>query len=289
MRIEGNVSLRPMGSERFGTKVEVKNLNSFRSLERAMEFEVERQAEALERGDPLVQETRGWDENGARTVTQRSKEEANDYRYFAEPDLPPLRPSPAWVAELRSRVPELPAQRRGRYVEQLGLSDYDAGVLTSDLALSDYFDGVVRAGVTPKSAANWVTGEFSRLLNRHAAEGMRANAVALGPDGLAELIGEVEAGRVSATNAKAVLEKTFGSGESPRALIEREGLGQVSDESTIADAVGSVLEEHPTQVAEYRSGKQQIYGFLVGQVMKRTAGRADAKLVNEELRRRLAE
>jgi aspartyl-tRNA(Asn)/glutamyl-tRNA(Gln) amidotransferase subunit B len=289
MRIEGNVSLRPMGSVSFGTKVEVKNLNSFRSLERAMEFEVERQVEALESGERLVQETRGWDENGGRTVSQRSKEEANDYRYFAEPDLPPLRPSMAWVAELRSRVPELPAQRRARYVDQLGLSEYDAGVLTSDLALGDYFDGVVRAGISPKTAANWVTGELSRLLNRHAAEGMRADSVALRPEGLAELIGEVEGGRVSATNAKAVLGATFESGESPRAVIEREGLGQVSDEGAIAEAVASVLQEHPAQVAEYRSGKQQIYGFLVGQVMKRTGGRADAKLVNEELRRRLAD
>jgi aspartyl-tRNA(Asn)/glutamyl-tRNA(Gln) amidotransferase subunit B len=287
MRIEGNISLRPMGDAAFGTKVEVKNLNSFRSLERAMEFEVARHTEALERGERLVQETRGWDEAHGRTVSQRSKEEANDYRYFPEPDLPPLRPSAQWVERLRAGLPELPAARRTRYVESLGLSAYDAGVLAADHALGDYFDEVVSAGIAPKTAANWVTGEFSRLLNQHAANGLRASGVALAPVGLAELIGEVEAGRVSAANAKAVLDSTFATGESPRAVIEREGLGLVSDAAAIGVEVEAVLADFPDQVAEYRSGKQQIYGFLIGQVMKRTSGRADAKLVNEELRRRL--
>ena len=287
MRIEGNISLRPMGSDTFGTKVEVKNLNSFRSLERAMEYEVERQAEALEREEPLTQETRGWDENGGRTISQRSKEEANDYRYFPEPDLPPLRPSVEWVEALRRQLPELPAARRARYATQLGLSDYDAGVLTADVALGDYFDGVVRAGASAKAAANWVTGEFSRLLNRHASTGLRADAVALAPEGLAQLVAAVEAGEVSATNAKAVLAHSFETGESPASVIEREGLGAVSDEGLIGEAVASVLEEHGVLVAEYRGGKQQVYGFLVGQVMRRTQGRADARLVNEELRRQL--
>jgi aspartyl-tRNA(Asn)/glutamyl-tRNA(Gln) amidotransferase subunit B len=291
MRIEGNISLRPMGTDPFGTKVEVKNLNSFRSLERAMEYEIGRQTDAIERGEPLVQETRGWDEANGRTIAQRSKEEANDYRYFPEPDLPPLRPSAEWVSALRASLPELPAARRLRYAEQLGLSPYDAGVLTGDVALAAYFDAVVAAGaslgVGPKAAANWVSGEFSRLLNQHAAEGLRADAVALKPPQLAELVAEVEAGRVSATNAKAVLARTFASGESPAEVIAAEGLGQVSDTGLIADAVASVIAEHPGQVGEYRAGKQQIYGFLVGQVMKRTAGRADAKLVNQELRRQL--
>ena len=183
MRIEGNVSVRPVGSSAFGTKVEVKNLNSFRSLERALAFEVERHTDALERGETLVQETRGWDETAGRTIVQRSKEEANDYRYFPEPDLPPLRPAPAWVDELRGGLPELPAQRRARYVDQLGLSAYDAGVLTSDAALAAYFDAVVAGGTAPKAAANWVTGEFSHLLNQQAATGLRADRVALRPAG----------------------------------------------------------------------------------------------------------
>jgi aspartyl-tRNA(Asn)/glutamyl-tRNA(Gln) amidotransferase subunit B len=287
MRIEGNVSVRRVGQAAFGTKVEVKNLNSFRSLERALEYEVARHAEALERGEPLVQETRGWDEEAGRTIIQRSKEEANDYRYFPEPDLPPLRPSADWVAELRARLPELPSQRRSRYVERLGLSAYDAGVLTADRALSDYYDAVVAAGADAKRAANWVTGELSRLLNQHAAEGLRADTVALRPDGLAELIGEVEAGRVSQTNAKTVLAATFETGESPRSVIEREGMGQVSDTGAIGVEIEAVLAEHPAQVDQYRGGNAKLFGFFVGQVMKRTAGRADAKLVNEELRRRL--
>jgi len=235
----------------------------------------------------LVQETRGWDENGGRTISQRTKEEAKDYRYFPEPDLPPLRPSHDWIAEIREAMPELPAARRERYEQVLGLSAYDAGVLTADVALADYFDRVVAAGIAPKSAANWVTGEFSRLLNQHAADGLRASDVALRPDGLAELIGDVDEGRVSGTNAKAVLATVFASGESPRAVIEREGLGQVHDSGLIEREVEAVLGEFPDQVAQYRAGKQQIYGFLVGQVMKRTAGRADAKLVNGELRRQL--
>jgi aspartyl-tRNA(Asn)/glutamyl-tRNA(Gln) amidotransferase subunit B len=287
MRIEGNVSLRPMGSTTFGTKVEVKNLNSFRSLERALEFEVARHAEALDRGETLIQETRGWDEERGRTIVQRSKEEANDYRYFPEPDLPPLRPSEPWVAELRARLPELPAGRRARYTGQLGLSAYDAGVLTSNAPLAAYFDAVIDASIAPKVAANWITGEFSRLLNQHAAEGLRADRVALRPEGLVELIAEVEAGRVSSTNAKSVLAEVFESGESPRAVIEREGLGQVSDGDAIGSEIDAVLAEFAPQVAEYRSGKPQLFGFLVGQVMKRTAGRADARLVNEVLRRRL--
>ncbi|MGH2357979.1 MAG: Asp-tRNA(Asn)/Glu-tRNA(Gln) amidotransferase subunit GatB [Candidatus Limnocylindria bacterium] len=289
MRIEGNLSLRPMGSSNFGTKVEVKNLNSFRSLERALEFEVARQSEALERGEQIALETRGWDEAHGRTVTQRTKEEADDYRYFPEPDLPPLRPSAEWVAELRARLPELPAQRRTRYIDELGLSAYDAGVLTADVALADYFDAVVRAGIAPKPAANWVTGEFSRLINQHAAEGLRADAVALRPEGLAELIGAVEAGEVSSAGAKAVLAAAFEGGESPRAVILREGLGVVSDAASIGAEIEAVMAEFAPQVAEYRSGKQQVYGFLVGQVMKRMGGRGDARLVNEELRRTLGE
>jgi aspartyl-tRNA(Asn)/glutamyl-tRNA(Gln) amidotransferase subunit B len=287
MRIEGNVSIRPAGASEFGTKVEVKNLNSFRSLERALEYEVARHAEALERGERLRQETRGWDEEAGRTIVQRSKEEANDYRYFPEPDLPPLRPSEGWVAELRAQLPELPAERRARYIDALQLSAYDAGVLTSDVALAEYFDAVVLAGVDAKKAANWLSGEFSRLLNQHAVDGLRADAVALRPEGLAELITAVEEGSVSAANAKAVLATAFASGESPRAIIDREGLAQVSDSGAIGTEIAAVLAEHPSQLEQYRAGNEKLFGFFVGQVMKRTAGRADAKLVNEELRRRL--
>ena len=279
MRIEGNISLRPVGSDALGTKVEVKNLNSFRSLERAMAFEAARHEAALDRGEALVQETRGWDEEAGRTIVQRSKEEANDYRYFPEPDLPPLRPSEAWVAELRSGLPELPAARRARYTDDLGLSDYDAGVLVADDALAAYFDETVDAGVAPKAAANWITGELSRHLNEHAVDGLRADALALRPSGLAELIEEVEAGRVSGTTAKSVLARTLDSGESPRDVIAREGLAQVSDVEALGAEIEAVMAEFPEQVAELRAGKSQLAGFLVGQVMKRTGGRADARVV----------
>ncbi|HEY6608779.1 MAG TPA: Asp-tRNA(Asn)/Glu-tRNA(Gln) amidotransferase GatCAB subunit B, partial [Candidatus Limnocylindria bacterium] len=214
---------------------------------------------------------------------------AHDYRYFPEPDLPPLRPSGTWVAELRAGLPELPAQRRARYVDVLGLSTYDAGVLTADAALATYFDATVAAGAPAKSAANWVTGELSRLLNQHASEGLRADGIAVQPAGMAELIAEVEAGRVSATNAKTVLATSFATGESPRAVIERDGLGQVSDEDAIGAEIEAVLAESAAQVAEYRAGKTQVIGYLVGQVMKRTGGRADAQVVNRELLRRLGD
>ena len=191
------------------------------------------------------------------------------------------------MAQLRASMPELPAARRTRYVDGLGLSAYDAGVLTADLALADYFDSVVTAGIAAKTAANWLTGEFSRLLNQHAATGLRASAVALRPEGLAELISGVEDGKVSAANAKTVLAEVFESGESPRAVVDRLGLQQVGDAASIGAEIEAVLAEFPAQVADYRAGKTQLFGFLVGQVMKRTAGRADAHLVNEELSRRL--
>ena len=287
MRIEGNVSVRPMGSTAFGTKVEVKNLNSFRSLERALEFEVARHAEALDRGETLSQETRGWDEERGRTIVQRSKEEANDYRYFPEPDLPPLRPSEAWVQELRARLPELPAKRRERYIANLGLSAYDAGVLTADNELAEYFEEVVSYGTEPKFVANWMSGEFSRILNRHASSGLRVSQVRLRPHRMSALLKEVYEGRLSAASAKTVLAEIFETGEGPQTVIERDGLSIVGDSGEIGQMIDEILVEFASQVEEYRSGKPQLFGFLVGQVMKRTAGRADARVVNDELRRRL--
>jgi aspartyl-tRNA(Asn)/glutamyl-tRNA(Gln) amidotransferase subunit B len=191
------------------------------------------------------------------------------------------------VAELRAQLPELPAQRRARYVGELRLSPYDATVLTSDAALAGYFDAVVACGIEAKPAANWVSGEFSRLLNQHAAEGLRADAVALSPRRLAELIRAVETGEVSAANAKTVLAEVFETGMSPAEVIVRDGLSQVSGTGAIGAEIDAVLAEHPAQVDQYRGGNEKLFGFFVGQVMKRTAGRADAKLVNEELRRRL--
>ncbi len=227
MRIEGNVSLRPVGSTEFGTKVEVKNLNSFRSLERALEFEVDRHAAALDRGEPLTQETRGWDEEAGRTIVQRSKEEANDYRYFPEPDLPPLRPSPAWVDELRDQLPELPSQRRERATPMRSACPPTTPACSRPTPRwPTTSTRWWRPASTPRPPPTGSAGEFSRLLNQHAADGLRADGVALRPDGLAELIGEVEAGRVSATNAKAVLATAFDERRVPaRPSSQREGVG----------------------------------------------------------------
>ncbi len=289
MRIEGNVSLRPIGADRLGTKVEVKNLNSFRSLERAMEYEVARHAEALGRGEPLRQETRGWDESAGRTIVQRSKEEANDYRYFPEPDLPPLRPSEAWVAELRARLPELPAARRARLRRDYLLPDDVATTITADVETANYFDRAVRAGLPPLLGSNFLVRDMNRLANQEAGKRVPLNEVALKPEDFADLVSAIANGTISQATGKELLARTFASGESPMALVEAEGLGQVSDAGAIGAEVEAVLAAFAPQVAEYRSGKQQVYGFLVGQVMKRTAGRADAKLVNAELRRRLDE
>ena len=289
MRIEGNVSLRPMGSTAFGTKVEVKNLNSFRSLERALEFEVARHAEALERGEPLVPGDARLG-RGARPHDHPAQQGGGERL----PLLPGARPAAAAPIRRRGsqscarRLPELPAQRRARYIDELGLSAYDAGVLTADAALAAYFDAVVEAGVAPKAAANWITGEFSRLLNQHAADGLRADqrrAAARGARGAHRRgggrpgLGDEREGGAGRPSSRAASRR----GRS----IERDGLGQVSDAGAIGAEIDGVLAEFASQVEEYRSGKPQLFGFLVGQVMKRTAGRADARLVNEELRRRL--
>jgi aspartyl-tRNA(Asn)/glutamyl-tRNA(Gln) amidotransferase subunit B len=282
MRIEGNISLRPVGATRFGTKVEVKNLNSFRSLERALAYEAERHAAALERGEPLVQETRGWDEEAGRTIVQRSKEEANDYRYFPEPDLPPLVVDRAWLDELGGRLPELPAARRTRYRDELGLPASDAGVIVSDPAASELLEGVLAAdaGLPPRKVANWVTGEFLRLAKERPE-------VRVEPGQLAELVRRVEAGDLSGTNAKQVFAEHVETGQPVSDIVGQKGLARISDSAALGAAVDEVLAANPDAVADVRAGKGQAIGFLVGQVMKATRGRANPGLVNELLRKQL--
>jgi len=283
MRVEANVSLREPGAEEFGTRVEVKNMNSFRSVERAIGFEIERQARALDGGEALVQETRGWDDDRGRTYTMRLKEYSEDYRYFPEPDLPPLRTDTAWLAEIRQRLPELPAARRARYHEQLGLSAYDAGVLVGDAAATELFERTLAAdpALSPKKAANWVTGEYLRL-----AKGGQAARVE--PAELAALVAQVEAGQLSGTNAKQVFERHFATGEAVAAIVAQLGLRQISDESALAEAVERVLAANPAAVADVRAGKAQAIGFLTGQVMRETRGQANAALVQRLISERLA-
>ncbi|CAN5543530.1 Asp-tRNA(Asn)/Glu-tRNA(Gln) amidotransferase subunit GatB [soil metagenome] len=282
MRVEANVSLREQGSEEFGTRVEVKNMNSFRSVERAIAYEIERQAHSLDAGEALVQETRGWDDDRGLTYTMRLKEGSEDYRYFPEPDLPPLRNDPAWLSEIRQRLPELPAARRQRYRDELGLSAYDAAVLTADQRTRDLFEGALAAdaGLAPKAAANWVTGEYLRLA-KTSGEGR------VSPSGLAALVRLVEGGEISGTNAKQVFERHFVTGESVDSVVAALGLRQISDESALIDAVQRVVNANPAAVADVRAGKTQALGFLTGQVMKETRGQANASIVRRILDERL--
>ena len=287
MRVEANVSLRPRGTEAFGTRVEVKNMNSFRSVERAIAYEIARQAAALDAGEPLVQETRGWHEDRGETYRMRVKETSDDYRYFPEPDLPPLHVDPAWLTDLRERLPELPAARRERYQADLGLSTYDASVIVGNPNALTLFETLTGAGVPAKEAANWVSGEYLRLL-RKFGEG---DVPHLEPAGLgAELAGLIRLvldGQITRTNAKEVLETHFTGGEAMTSIVESRGFRQISDAGAVGAAVDAVLAANPAAVADYRAGKGQAVGFLVGQVMKATRGQANAALVGAALRDRL--
>ncbi|MDP8905489.1 MAG: Asp-tRNA(Asn)/Glu-tRNA(Gln) amidotransferase subunit GatB [Chloroflexota bacterium] len=284
MRVEANVSLREPGTDAFGTRVEVKNMNSFRSVERAIAFEIERQARALDEGTPLAQETRGWDDDRGLTYTMRPKEYSDDYRYFPEPDLPPLRADAAWLEEIAARLPELPAARRARYRDSYGLSAYDAAVLVGDAGATALFEGVLAAepGLSAKRVANWVTGEYLRLAKSSPGRGAVAAA------GLAWLIGRVEAGELSGSNAKEVFEHHFTSGEPVQAIVSGLGLRQISDAEALAGVVERVVEANPAAVADVRAGKAQAVRFLVGQVMRETRGQANAAVVQRVLEDRLS-
>jgi len=289
LRCDANVSIRPRGREALGTRAEIKNLNSFRNVSRAIAHELARQAAWLESGRDVVQETRLWNADRGETVSMRSKEEAHDYRYFPEPDLPPLAVSPAWVEEVRSSLPELPAGKRRRFVAEYGLPDYDAGVLTLSREVADYFETVARESGNPKAASNWVMTEVLRKLKQGAGddEGRLARCP-LSPSNLAEMIRLVDDGRISGKIAKDVFERMWSSGEPPGAIVEREDLSQVSDRTAIQAAVDEVVAANPGQVETYRRGKTATLGWFVGQVMKKTGGKANPRLVNDLLKKALA-
>jgi len=278
MRVEANVSLRPRGTQPFGTRVEVKNMNSFRSVERAIAFEIERQAAAIDAGETLTQDTRGWDEDRGETYVMRSKEDSHDYRYFPEPDLPPLRVDAAWLDEIRGRLPELPSARRTRYQEVFDLSAYDAGVLVSDPKAMALFEDVLATGsrsVEPKATANWVTGSWLALEHSDPEAAARVDAIQL-----ADLIERVACGDLSRTNAKEVFAEHAASGATVASIVESQGYLQISDEDTLAGIVDEVIDANPKAVEDYRAGKP-VVGFFVGQVMKATRGQANAALVQE--------
>jgi len=283
MRVEANVSLRKRGTEPFGTRVEVKNMNSFRSVEHAVAFEIERQAGLLDAGEALVMETRGWSDDRASTYRMRGKETSDDYRYFPEPDLPPLRVDAAWLASIRAALPELPAARRARYESTLGLSSYDAGVLTADADAGRLFEATLAADASleAKPVANWVIGDYLRL--RNAA----ATPITMDPGELAVAIRLVAAGELSRASGREAVEAHVETGDPVSSIVAGRGLRQISD----ADALGSVLDEviaaNPAAAADVRAGKAQAIGFLVGQAMKATRGQANAGLVQAALRERL--
>ena len=281
LRCDANVSLRPAGTTAFGTLVEVKNMNSFRSVQRALEFEVRRQGAALEAGERIARETRHWDERRGITFSSRSKEEADDYRYFPEPDLGALRVERAWVAAVAATLPELPEARQQRYVAS-GLTGYDAGVLVEDPPLGDFFDAI--AGVPARSACSWLTVE---LLGRLNARGESITATRVTPEALSALIRLVEGGTISAKIGKDVLDAMVADGGDPEAIVKARGLTQISDEGALADEVRKVLAAHASVVEDFRSGKGKAFGFLVGQVMKATRGQANPSLVNSLLRKEL--
>ena len=284
LRCDANVSLRPAGSSGLGTKAEIKNMNSFKSLQRALAYEIERQAEVLEEGGRIIQETRTWDEGKGVTLSMRSKEEAHDYRYLPDPDLVPLVIDGEWVEAVKKSLPELPDARKERYVRDYGLPGYDAGVLTNTRELADYFEDCLAGYGNPKTVSNWVMGDLSRLLN---AKSMDVADCPVRPGQLAALLRLIDGGTISGKIAKGVFEEMFETGKDPEAIVKEKGLLQISDEGAIATAVDEVIAKNPKSVADYRAGKEKAIGFLVGQVMKATRGKANPDLVNRLLKERL--
>jgi aspartyl-tRNA(Asn)/glutamyl-tRNA(Gln) amidotransferase subunit B len=290
MRIEPNISIRPAGSNTFGTRVEIKNLNSFRALERAVDYEIKRQIEMVEEGKPVVQQTLGWDESRGVTVTQRIKEGEDDYRYFPEPDLPPLVIEKDWIETIRAGLPELPAEKLHRFQTHYGLSEYDAGVLIAERAVAQYFEETLAAlpagsPASPKLAANWITGELFGLLNQAGAP---ISASRVTPAALASLLDMIARNEINQNTAKTVLAEVFTTGKTPQSIVAERGLKQVSDPGAIGELVQQVISENTGQVEEYLAGKETISRWLFGQVMRAAKGKANPQVVEQELNRRLS-
>ena len=286
-RCDANISIRPEGTTELGAKVEVKNMNSFKAVFLAMEYEVQRQTKAVIEGKKLVQETRGWVEDKGKTVSQRSKEYAHDYRYFPEPDLPPLTISREWVEEVRAKLPELPEEKRNRFMSEYGLPKYDADLLTGSKAMADYFEEGTGKDVTPKEASNWLLGEVTRIINANNID-IDAFKEKVAPDRLAGLILSSHQ-TINTVTAKSVLEDMFTTGKSAAAIIEEQGLSQISDTQELEKIVSEVINSNAQPVADFRAGKETAFKFLVGQVMRATKGQANPQLVNEVLKKKLAE
>ena len=277
MRCDANISIMPKGSTKFGTRAEIKNVNSFSALQRAIEYEIDRQIEIVEEGGEVVQETRLWDDNSRETRSMRGKEDAHDYRYFPEPDLMPLEISREWVQSVRDKMPELPSQKRERY-KGLGLSEYDANVIVEQMGLALFFDKVLELGATPKIAVNFIMGEIAAYLKENHIE---ITETKLTPENLAELISLIEKGTISNNIGKQILIDMMKDGTKAAEIVEKRGLSQISDEGAIKAIVQKIVDANPAQVEAYKNGKTNLLGFFVGQVMKETKGRANPKTVND--------
>ncbi|MDZ4799547.1 MAG: Asp-tRNA(Asn)/Glu-tRNA(Gln) amidotransferase subunit GatB [Bryobacteraceae bacterium] len=284
LRCDANVSVRLWGEPEFGTKVEVKNLNSFRFLKMALDYEVTRQVGVIENGGKIIQETRLFNPDTGETAGMRSKEQAHDYRYFPEPDLVPLRIGSAWQTEICKSMPELPASRRGRFTAAFGLREYDAEVLTQTRAIADYFERASAASGDPRTAANWVMGDLAAALK---GANLEFDASPVSPENLGELIALIASGEISGKLAKDIFPKMFSNGETARVIIDREGLRQISDTGALGTIVDQVIAASPKQVEQYRSGKTTVIGYLVGQVMKASRGQANPQTVNDLLKEKL--
>lgn len=289
-RCDANISVRPEGSTPLGVKTELKNMNSFKAVEKALEYEIRRQIEALSAGDKLTQETRLWDADQEVTRSMRSKEDAHDYRYFPDPDLLPLVIDEKWIDEIKSNLPELPEERRGRFVSAYGLPLYDAELLTSRRDVADYFEAAVKVHSNPKAISNWVMGDLFRVIKERKLDEQLCIATwPITPEDLARMVRMIDEGKISGRMAKALFEDMLKTGDSPEKIVREKGLEQVTDLTSIEKTVDQVLAAHSQQVSDYRAGKEQVFGFLVGQVMKVTQGRANPKKVNDILQKKLAE
>lgn len=281
LRCDVNISVRPVGQKKFGTKVEIKNMNSFNAIQKAIEYEIERQIAAIEAGEPIIQETRLWEEGSQRTISMRSKEGSSDYRYFPEPDLAPIEVSDEQLQKWRAELPELPASKRRRYESELGLSAYDARVLTEERATAEYFEATIAAGANPKAAANWITQDIAAYLNKNK---LSITELALTPSNLADVILRIEKGKITNAKAKQKLTQLL-AGASPEELFK--GEEPICDASILEPIIDEVIAANPKEVEKYRSGKTNVKGFFVGQVLKKTGGRADPKLTNELIDKKL--
>ncbi|MEJ6951397.1 Asp-tRNA(Asn)/Glu-tRNA(Gln) amidotransferase subunit GatB [Natronospora cellulosivora (SeqCode)] len=278
LRCDANVSIRPEGQKEFGTRAELKNMNSFKAVEKAIEYEVERQKEVIEKGGQVVQETRTWDDSLNKTISMRGKEQAHDYRYFPEPDLVPLEIDSEWVESLKNQLPELPKEKKERFVEEYGIPEYDAGVLTDSLALASFFEECVESYDNAKAVSNWIMGDFLRLVKE---ENLEIEEVKITGALLAKMLQLMDKGVISSKIAKTIFEEMFKTGKDPEKIVEEKGLKQISDEGKLEEIVEKILADNPDAVEDIRNGKDRAIGFLVGQVMKETRGKANPGMVNK--------